>query len=201
VTLRQALKGVKAKQWTDLSREPLELMRLLKPGQYWRDLPPKFHRRALGAALDSWGGRTGFYRRLGWDEPSPTLTTDPDGRATMLCHPAEDRPLSVEEYAALQQFPEDWKFAGSTSQQYVQIGNAVPLRLGLTIGCMLRRTMDKTARSGLTENNYARRGSVVCGDPVLEERLKNRKKSLLHPPHLRKTPDPEAARKWLLSSA
>ncbi len=201
VTLRRALRGVDGRNWSDFPQERLKLLRRLRPGQDWRDLPRDLRRRALGAALDSWGGRTGFCRRLSWDKPSPTLTTDPCGRATTLCHPTEDRPLCVEEYATLQQFPRDWKFAGSINQQYIQIGNAVPVGLGVAIGRMLRRVMRITAQRGLTHANYGRRGTVVCGDAALEERLKGRKKTQLHPPRLRKTPDPEAARKWLLASA
>jgi len=201
VTLRKALNGVHSEHWSEFTKERLELLRRLEPGQDWRDLPPHLHRRALGAALDSWGGRTGFCRRLSWDEPAPTLTTAPDGRATTLCHPTEGRPLSIEEYAVLQEFPRKWKFAGSIRQQYVQIGNAVPLGLGEGVGRMLRRVMRATAQTGLSQVNYRRRGLVVCGDAGLEERLANRKKTQLHPPHLRMNPDPEAAREWLEASA
>jgi DNA (cytosine-5)-methyltransferase 1 len=102
VTLREALTGVRAKHWCEFTQDRVALLRHLRPGQNWRDLPPKLHPRALGAAFNSWGGRSGFCRRLSWSEPSPTLTTAPDGRATTLCHPTADRPLSVEEYAALQ---------------------------------------------------------------------------------------------------
>ncbi len=200
VTLRQALKGICASEWCDFGEERLELLRRLRAGQDWRDLPRRLHRRALGAAFDSWGGRTGFCRRLSWGQPSPTLTTDPTGRATTLCHPVKNRPLSVEEYAALQQFRAEWHFTGSVHQKYVQIGNAVPVGLGAAVGQMLRRAMRASQKHGISAKNLKRRGEVVCGDLELEHRLKNRRKTLLHPPHLRKTPDPEAARKWLAAS-
>ena len=54
--------------------------------------------------------------------------------ATALCHPTELRPLSVEEYKALQGFPPDWIIAGSITDQYRQLGNAVPVPLGEAIG-------------------------------------------------------------------
>jgi len=154
VTLRQALKGVQARRWLPFADDRLELLRHLKAGQNWRSLPRSLHREALGAAFKSWGGRSGFCRRLRWDEPTPTITTAPDGRATMLCHPTVIRPLSVEECAAIQQFPKDWEFAGKVSGQYVQIGNAVPLGLGAAIGRALKRTMRSTAQRGLTTSNY-----------------------------------------------
>ena len=56
----------------------------------------------------------------------------------MLCHPTELRPLSVREYARIQQFPDDWKFEGKTADCYRQIGNAVPIPLGRAIGQMLK---------------------------------------------------------------
>jgi DNA (cytosine-5)-methyltransferase 1 len=201
LTLRHALKGVRARRWCEFSDERSELLELLESGQNWRDLPRRLHRKALGAALDSWGGRSGFCRRLDWDEPSPTLTTAPDGRATMLCHPNRVRPLSIEEYAAIQQFPRKWRFSGSVRNQYRQIGNAVPVGLGKAVGQMLISAMAETNRNGITQEMTQRRGQVVCGDPNLERRLKNRNKTQLHPPRLRKVQDPEAARKWLLASA
>jgi len=54
--------------------------------------------------------------------------------ATDLCHPEELRPLSVQEYKAIQQFPHDWIFAGNIVEQYKQIGNAVPVGLGCVAG-------------------------------------------------------------------
>ncbi len=52
----------------------------------------------------------------------------------IVTHPDETRPFTVREYARIQTFPDDWKFMGSISQQYKQIGNAVPCNLGQEIG-------------------------------------------------------------------
>ena len=54
--------------------------------------------------------------------------------ATLLAHPVENRPISVEEYARVQTFPDDWHFAGTLAQRYRQIGNAVPVLFGRAIG-------------------------------------------------------------------
>lgn len=75
-----------------------------------------------------------FYRRLSYDQPSPTVVTSPVQKATMMCHPTQDRPLSVKEYARIQQFPDDWVFTGTTAAKYWQIGNAVPVGLAEAIG-------------------------------------------------------------------
>jgi len=106
---------------------------MLKAGQNWRDLPQEIQPEAMGASWFAGGGRTGFYRRLSWDKPSPTLVTRPTMPATDLCHPEEIRPLSVEEYAAIQTFPADYVFSGKLDDQYRQIGNAVPCLFGETI--------------------------------------------------------------------
>ena len=79
------------------------------------------------------GGRRGFYRRLSWDKPSPTLVTSPTQTATCMCHPKYDRPLSVKEYAAIQGFPANWKFQGTLSEKYRMIGEAVPVKLAKII--------------------------------------------------------------------
>lgn len=100
-------------------------------GGNWRDLPEHLKREAMGASLDAGGGKTGFYRRLAWDAPSPTITGKANRKATAICHPEFTRPLSVKECARLQGFPDDWHFVGSMAPQYLQIGNAVPVHLGV----------------------------------------------------------------------
>lgn len=135
-TLRDAFEGLdpKSGDHVEFPKERLRFYRMLGPGQYWKHLPPDLHRKALGASLDSGGGKTGFLRRLDWDKPSCTLVTSPCMPATDICHPTEDRPLSIQEYKRIQQFPDDWVVCGSIADQYRQIGNAVPVGLGEAIG-------------------------------------------------------------------
>lgn len=52
----------------------------------------------------------------------------------MMCHPTKDRPLSVAEYARIQQFPDSWIITGTVQEKYRQIGNAVPVGLAKAIG-------------------------------------------------------------------
>lgn len=106
-------------------------------GGNWNDLPKELQKEAMGGAYESGGGKVGFYRRLAYDEPSPTVVTSPIQKSTMLCHPKVTRPLSVREYARIQGFPDSWKFAGTVSSQYKQIGNAVPVMMGKALGQML----------------------------------------------------------------
>ena len=125
--------------------ERMKYLRMVPEGGNWRDLPKEIIPDAMGGAYESGGGKVGFYRRLTYAQPSPTITTAPAQKATMLCHPTKDRPLSVHEYARLQQFPEDWVFTGSTAAKYKQIGNAVPVGLAEAIGEAVISTANRSA--------------------------------------------------------
>ena len=107
---------------------------MVPPGGYWRHLPEDVQRSYMKASYFLGGGKTGLARRLHWDEPSLTLTCNPAQKQTERCHPEETRPLNVREYARIQTFPDEWNFEGGMSQQYKQIGNAVPVNLGYHIG-------------------------------------------------------------------
>ena len=100
-------------------------------GGNWRDLPKDLQPIALGPSFAAGGGKTGFFRRLSWDAPSPTITGKVNRKATALCHPLRTRPLSVLECARIQGFPDEWKLEGSMAALYQQIGNAVPVHLGM----------------------------------------------------------------------
>ena len=134
-TFADAVQGIEDREqhYIEFPEKRLKFYRMLKEGQYWKDLPPEAQREAMGAKLELGGGKTGFYRRLAFDRPSPTLVTDPTMPATDLCHPTKNRPLSVEEYARIQEFPDDWVICGPLKEKYRQIGNAVPIKLGQAI--------------------------------------------------------------------
>ena len=129
-TFREAVQGVHGCNAAPIPKRRIKFFRMLGPGQYWKDLPKKVQEEAMGKSFALPGGKTGFYRRLAWDEPSPTLVTCPTMPATDLMHPVEDRALSVEEYARIQMFPDNWVFKGRMADIYKQIGNAVPVGMG-----------------------------------------------------------------------
>ena len=95
-TLRSALETLEdpEPEFTEIAPGKRRFMTMVPEGGNWRDLPVELQPEALGSAYVSWGGRTGFYRRLAWDAPTPALTTRPDSKATMLCHPTDLRPLT-----------------------------------------------------------------------------------------------------------
>jgi DNA (cytosine-5)-methyltransferase 1 len=146
-TLRDAIAGLNSATHLDFPEARLRFYRMLREGEYWKHLPVQLQHEALGNAYFSGGGKTGFLRRLAWDKPSCTLVTSPTMPATDICHPQEDRPLSVEEYKRIQQFPDDWAIQGSLIDQYRQIGNAVPVGLGEAVGrCIIDHMLGKVAR-------------------------------------------------------
>lgn len=135
ITLREAVEDIEDKphHYVEFPEKRLKYYRMLKEGQYWKDLPKEVQEDAMGATLKLGGGKTGFFRRVSFSRPAPTLVTDPTMPATDLCHPTENRPLSVEEYSRIQGFPDDWNICGPINEQYKQIGNAVPIKLGEAI--------------------------------------------------------------------
>lgn len=135
-TVREVISDLKENEQKAMKfpEKRLKYFKMLKAGQYWKHLPQEIQYEAMGEKLKLGGGKTGFFRRVGWDEPSPTLVTDPTMPATDLCHPEKDRPLSIQEYARIQEFSDDWKFFGEMKDVYKQIGNAVPISLGCAIG-------------------------------------------------------------------
>jgi len=121
-------------EFINFSEKRLKYIRQLGPGENWRNLPIELQKEAMGNSYLLGGGKTGFYRRLNWEKPAPTLVTHPAMPATELAHPTEPRPISVEEYKRIQQFPDNWQIQGNTLDKYKQIGNAVPVGLGYAIG-------------------------------------------------------------------
>ena len=147
ITMRAALKRVPKSDGQQYSEAKYEIMEMIPEGGYWRDLPQDLQKKYMGGSYHLGGGKTGMARRLSWAEPSLTLTCNPAQKQTERCHPSETRPLTVREYARIQTFPDDWVFAGSTSSQYKQIGNAVPVNLGYHIGLAIRKILGAPARS------------------------------------------------------
>lgn len=120
-----------------------EVLDLVPPKGYWKDLPLPIQKEYMGKSFYLGGGKTGMARRIGWDEPSLTLTCSPAQKQTERCHPDETRPFTVREYARIQTFPDAWTFAGSVSQQYKQIGNAVPVNLAKEIGYSVIKVLNE----------------------------------------------------------
>jgi len=140
VTVRDAIEDLRKNPGphSKYTVEVREYFSLVPEGGNWRSLPTKLHKEALGGAYESGGGKTGFYRRLHWDRPAPTIIGRANRKGSALCHPEFVRPLSVRECARLQGFPDEWSFAGALNRQYMQVGNAVPIPLGHAVAAKFR---------------------------------------------------------------
>lgn len=135
-TLEYAIGDIQNKpmHYVEIPKTRKEWFKKIPEGGNWRSLSEKDQRKAMGKKFFMSGGKTGFFRRLSFSEPSPTLVTVPTMPATELVHPTELRPLSIEEYARIQGFPDNWIFRGKITEIYKQIGNAVPIKLAEAIG-------------------------------------------------------------------
>ena len=140
-TLRDALKDCPKSAGTEYSEKKKKVLALVPPGGCWIDLPDDIAQEYMGKSYFSGGGRRGMARRISWDEPCLTLTCSPSQKQTERCHPDETRPFTVRESARIQSFPDDWAFCGGISDQYKQIGNAVPVELARRLGVQLRKAV------------------------------------------------------------
>ena len=130
------------------------VMAMVPEGGDWRDLPEDEQKKYMGGSFYLEGGKTGMARRLSMDEPSLTLTCAPAQKQTERCHPTETRPLTIREYARIQTFPDYWQFEGSMSDQYKQIGNAVPVNLAFAIGRSLIRLLNDIDAANHEESQF-----------------------------------------------
>jgi DNA (cytosine-5)-methyltransferase 1 len=118
--------------------DDLEAFRLMKQGSLYRELPEDLRRYRADIFDDK-------YNVLDWDDLSRSITAHIAKDGYWYIHPDQPRTLTVREAARVQTFPDHFRFAGSRSHQFAQIGNAVPPALGHAIGGVLLRSVSKDA--------------------------------------------------------
>lgn len=112
----------------------------LKPGQDWRDLPRELLPSGMLKALRK--DHTRRFKRMHWDGVARSIITRfRDPKSGEYTHPSQDRTISIREAARIQSFPDWFVFEGSYTDQYDQVGNAVPPLLAKAVGSQIRRAL------------------------------------------------------------
>jgi DNA (cytosine-5)-methyltransferase 1 len=132
--LKEVLYNVPKSEGLSYNEKKAKLFKMIPQGGCWINLPENLQRDYLGNSYFSGGGKRGILYRLSMEKPSLTLLCTPSQKQTERCHPLEERPLTIREYARIQTFEDNYIFLGSLNSQYKQIGNAVPVELAKCMG-------------------------------------------------------------------
>lgn len=130
--MRRGLRGDEARIVRDhVTRyhrpDDLLAFRHLPQGGTYKDVPEELRRYRDDIFTDK-------YHRMIWDEPAWTVTAHLAKDGYKYVHPDQHRTISVREAARLQSFPDRFRFAGSRTDRFRQIGNAVPPKLAEAVG-------------------------------------------------------------------
>ncbi|MCW5829562.1 MAG: DNA cytosine methyltransferase [Deltaproteobacteria bacterium] len=121
---------------------PINLQRIqtLQPGQDWRDLPRELLPPGMQRALRK--DHTRRFRRMKWDGIARAIITRfRDPKSGEYIHPDQTRTISIREAARIQSFPDWFVFEGNYTDQYDQIGNAVPPLLARAVGTEIQQAL------------------------------------------------------------
>lgn len=122
-----------------LSPINLERLRHIPPGGNWTDIPKDLLPEGMKRARES--DHTKRYGRAVPDGLSSTILTKCDPHWGAFFHYEQDRSFTPREAARIQSFPDSYIFTGSLSDQFAQVGNAVPPMMAEAIGRSLLKTM------------------------------------------------------------
>jgi DNA (cytosine-5)-methyltransferase 1 len=84
------------------------------------------------------------YARLRGDRPCKTIVAHLAKDGNGYIHPSQVRSLSLREAARVQSFHDGYVFCGSPSDQWIQLGNAVPPVLAEAIAQSFRRALERS---------------------------------------------------------
>mgnify|MGYP002682394139 CR=1 FL=1 len=130
--LRKGSRTIHNHTASNLSQINLTRLKYIPQGGSWRDIPFDILPEGLKRARRS--DHTKRYGRLHPDGLCSTILTKCDPHWGSFFHPYKDRILSVREAARMQSFPDNYIFSGNRTEQYRQVGNAVPPLLARAVG-------------------------------------------------------------------
>ena len=139
--LKDVLYDVPISNGAIYNEKKINLFKMIPQGGCWINLPENLQKEYLGNSYYSGGGKRGILYRLSMEKTSLTLLCTPSQKQTERCHPLEERPLTIREYARIQTFDDSYEFIGSLNSQYKQIGNAVPVELAKYMGNSLLKLL------------------------------------------------------------
>ena len=139
--LKDVLYDVPISNGAIYNEKKINLFKMIPQGGCWINLPENLQKEYLGNSYYSGGGKRGILYRLSMEKTSLTLLCTPSQKQTERCHPLEERPLTIREYARIQTFDDSYEFIGSLNSQYKKIGNAVPVELAKYMGNSLLKLL------------------------------------------------------------
>jgi DNA (cytosine-5)-methyltransferase 1 len=113
--------------WDHMTRpvrsDDLTIFKLMDHRTLYSDIDPSLRRYTADTFDDK-------YKRLDGQDLSRSITAHIAKDGYWYIHPDQHRTLTVREAARVQTFPDRFRFSGTRSDAFRQIGNAVPPRLG-----------------------------------------------------------------------
>lgn len=139
--LKDVLEDCPSSEGYEYDEKKFKVLDLVPEGGCWVDLPEKIQKEYMMKSYHSGGGKRGIAKRLDMNKPCLTLLTTPSQKQTERCHPKETRPLQILEYSRIQTFPDSYIFKGNISHKYMQIGNAVPVKLAEALAESIKKIL------------------------------------------------------------
>ncbi|MCX6809273.1 MAG: DNA cytosine methyltransferase [Candidatus Berkelbacteria bacterium] len=126
------------------NKKLVKIMELLPDGGTPSDIPEQYRPTS---------GFKNTYCRLWWQRPCTTITRNLGTPSSSRCiHPVAPRPLTTREGARIQSFPDSYQFYGSKSSKNLQIGEAVPPLLSISLADAVKKHFEENKNQWISIN-------------------------------------------------